>query len=692
MSIAVAESPEGRNRLGAEKSPYLLQHKDNPVWWWAWSDEAFEAAIKQDKPIFLSIGYSTCHWCHVMEHESFEDQEVADYLNENFVSIKVDREELPDVDKVYMETIHVMSGRGGWPMTAFLNHERKAFFGATYFPKDIFLNVLSQVIDKWSSDRDWVNEISDNVVKTLDERFAEVESKVDGMRREFLGDAMRQMDVTADMQSGGFGFGKPPKFPPSVRLRLLMRLLKRTGYKKGRKILKTTLTRMAYGGIHDHIGGGFHRYATDKRWMVPHFEKMLYDNALLALTYTEAFQQTSNDMFRDVAEGILGYVLRDMTSKEGGFYSAEDADSEGEEGTFYVWQHAELQKALSVEDLKIAEKLFGITPAGNFENNKSIVHLKPAHKWMLTRSADYKRIKKILFDLREKRTRPLRDDKVLTAWNGLMISAMSKAYRVMGDERYLVAARQAAGFILKNLYQDGKLLRRYRDGEARFDGVLDDYAYFIDGLIELYQASADYSWLQSAIELQKAQDALLWDAEAGGYTYSRAALFYKLKEYGDNARPSGNGVAALNLLRLSDYTYDKSYAEKAEAIFRAASGLVPRSAYSFSMLLIAFDYYNDRARQVVLTGADESGELRRYLDSRFLPNMIVAFAPSGGGGETPKLVTGKKSIDGKSTVYVCEQGSCKEPTSDLSVMAKQLSEISKFKIVPPRQHASHNPK
>jgi len=678
-----ASAADGRNRLREEKSPYLLQHKNNPVWWWSWGKEAFQTARREKKLVFLSVGYSTCHWCHVMEHESFEDKEVADYLNKHFISIKVDREERPDIDRAYMSAVQAMTGRGGWPMSVLLTADRKPFFGGTYFPKASFLRILEQSVKSWQQNPERLTKVSERIVKTLQTSGNQgASAAVMGVNvlQQFLAHSERGFDRTYG------GFGRAPKFPPATRLRVLLRIYRRTGSNRALEMVETSLKGMAYGGMHDHLGGGFHRYSTDAKWLVPHFEKMLYDNAVLAEVYLETFQVTGKVFYRDIALSALEYILRDMTSPEGAFYSAEDADSEGAEGIFYVWKSEELKKILGQTNGEKLSQLSQFSSAGNFEHGQNIIHLPLSAKWDVTKEAWYKEAQHKLLSVRSRRIRPRLDDKVLTAWNGLMISAMAKAGRITGQKRFLTAAERAAQFVSDHLVKDKSVQRRFRDGEARFDGVLDDYAYFIYGLIELYQATQDSKWITLAVRIQRMQDRLLLEREKGGYKYTTKDILAVDREFSDNARPNANGLAAGNLLRLADLTLDDKYRQTAEGIFGGASEGVVRYPFGFSSVLMALDYHFDRSKQVVIvlpadpSGKDQSPFLGRLFE-KFIPNSVIVRVKEGSSGSSQpfdKLTGSKKTLAGKPTAYVCEFGSCKLPTNSPEIMMTQVNDFEEY--------------
>lgn len=675
-------TPEGKkpNRLIDEKSPYLLQHAYNPVDWYPWGEEALHAAKEKDRPIFLSIGYSTCHWCHVMERESFENDEIARILNEHFISIKVDREERPDIDEIYMDAVQAMTGSGGWPLSVFLTPELKPFFGGTYFPPEDwngrpgFKKILLSIADAWENRREEIEKAGRNMITHLQEAKGE---KKEVWSPATLDAAYEQLSRQFDRTYGGFG--NAPKFPRSMTLSFLLRYHRRTGEAFALKMVEQTLGAMAQGGIYDQIGGGFHRYSTDDQWLVPHFEKMLYDNALLAKTYLEAFRVTQKSEYARIAREVLDYVLRDMTDPQGGFYSAEDADSEGIEGLFYLWTPEEIEKVLDQEEAALISRIFDVRPAGNFDG-KTILHLvKPietiAQEEKISVEKLWKRLekpRKKLFEAREKRTHPLKDDKVLTAWNGLMISAMSHGYQVLGEERYREAARHSAEFILTHLKNDqGELLRRYRDGEANLPAHLNDYAFLTQGLLDLYETTLKPRWLKEGMALNEKTLELFWDPKEGGLfsTVPRPDLIVRHKDAYDGATPSGNSVAALNLLRLSEFTGDRKLREKAEAIFNAFGNLLERAPALYPQMMEAIDFAVDTPKEIVIAKGKGEEELFAVAHQNFVPNKILLLVDETLG---LPIVKGKKAIDGKATAYVCENFTCELPTTDPEVLKKQL--------------------
>jgi uncharacterized protein len=664
-----AFSLKSYNRLVHEKSPYLLQHKDNPIHWYPWGEEALEAARRENKLIFLSVGYSTCHWCHVLEKESFEDEEVAALLNESFICIKVDREEHPDVDQFYMNVVQAMTGNGGWPLTVVMTPEKIPVFGGTYFPRAELMKILGAISSAWVDRPEKIKEVGDAVRKFI-EAGDRVSTQSVTLDEKLLKDFYKKSLISYDEVNGGFGLA--PKFPPTMKMRLLLRIAHRTGDQHAIKMVETTLENMARGGIYDHLGGGFHRYSTDPIWLVPHFEKMLYDQAALATVYLEGYQVTKNPMFESVARGILDYVLTDMTGPQGGFYSAEDADSEGEEGTFYVWSDAELKKMLSLEEYRLSYRLFGVSSEGNFEESgKNIFHLNKNYDWSKNADLEVKNLKKKLLEIRKKRERPFKDDKVLTAWNGLMISAMAKASQVLKDPDYLVAAQNSANFLKTHLFVNEKLARRFRDNEVKFTAGLDDYAYLIQGLIDLYEADFDEQWLDWASQLQKKQDELFWDKDAGGYFFSEeegSLLPGRNKRFEDNARPNSNAVSALNLLKLYNFTLHKPFREKAKSIFSLAGDMMNRIHNAFAQMFIALDFFLDRSKEVIVVGPKKSHEknlILKMLRTEFLPNKTVGYISPDTKSSYP-VFENKTTAEGRTIVYVCEKNVCKFPTGDIA--------------------------
>jgi uncharacterized protein len=654
------------NRLAREKSPYLLQHALNPVDWFAWGEEAFEKARNENLPIFLSVGYSTCHWCHVMERESFENTEIAELLNRHFVPVKVDREELPDLDRLYMDYVQSTTGRGGWPMSVWLTPDRNPFYGGSYFPPEDrygmtgFKTILLSIAHLWQSDRPKIMEASSTFFGSLAE-FSGNRAASLPLEDEAQNNCFRWLESTYDPLFGGFG--SAPKFPRPVLLNFLFNHAYHTGNSKALTMALHTLKKMAEGGIHDHIGvtgkggGGFARYSTDERWHVPHFEKMLYDNAQLALSSLEAFQCSGDSFYQSVAEDIFNYVLCELTSPEGGFYSAEDADSldsesgtEKKEGAFYLWSAGELREILGDEERTVIFSFaYGIKQEGNAMHES---HGEFTGKNILMQQATVEETaekfgktvgeiravldeaREALYRARSKRERPFLDDKILTSWNGLMISALAKGYRVLRHEPYLATARKAADFVLANLYdrQKGRLLRRYRDRNAAIMGKVEDYAFFVQALIDLYEASFDTHYIQTALELTERQNTLFYDAGQGGY-FSTAiddnTVPVRQKENYDGAEPSANSVTALNLLRLGELTGNEEFTAKAEAVFKAFGTTLAEQSHVLPQMLVALNFARKRRNRVIYSGdlfSPEMARLRAVVDNRYLPGTVIMHA------------------------------------------------------------------
>ncbi len=667
------------NRLIHEKSPYLLQHAHNPVDWYPWGEEAFARSRKENKPIFLSIGYSTCHWCHVMEHESFENEAIAKVLNDNFVCIKVDREERPDVDQVYMNAVMALTGQGGWPLNVFLTPDLKPFYGGTYFAPDArygrpgFPSVLEDVARVWKNQPDQVEKAG----KQLAEFLANPNKDTSGgpLTEEVLRQARQALESGFDSKEGGFRGA--PKFPPSMALQFLLRVYQKTGDKSLLPMVELTLDKMAQGGIYDQVGGGFARYSTDDEWLVPHFEKMLYDNALLSRAYLEAYQVTGKVEYARVAREIFAYLLRDMTDKDGSFYSAEDADSEGVEGKFYVWKPEELTAVLGDKDGGAFCRLYGVKETGNFEGS-NILRLKDGLPESLKEIGEegdwWKACREKVLQARARRIRPHLDDKILTAWNGLMISSLAYGYQVLGDPEYLEAARKASDFITGNLFKDGRLLVSYRQGPSETQGFLDDYAFFQAAQLDLYESTFDAAYLRKALELEKDMVRLFWDAENGGYYFTGSdqkdghRLLSRTKEAYDGVIPSGNSVAALNDYRLAEFTGQKEYRDRADAILKSFSGLLARGASNFPKMLQAFqfDFYGP-AELLVVGPKAPCQPVLRVLWNAFLPNKVLVFAEEGHVKALTGLVPwaeGRGTQGGKPTLYVCRNYECRLPVTD----------------------------
>ncbi len=691
------------NHLAGATSPYLLQHAHNPVDWYPWGEEALNRAKAENKPIFLSIGYSACHWCHVMERESFEDPATAKIINEQFIAIKVDREERPDLDEIYMTAVQLLTGQGGWPLSAFLTPELKPFYGGTYFPPEersgmpSFGRVLRAVAEAWRERPDEVARGAKQVVEALEANAAPEPAAGGRVDASLPAAAVAALRAQFDPQWGGFGGA--PKFPPSGAIALLLREHRHAGEADALRMATVTLNRMARGGIHDQIGGGFHRYSVDARWLTPHFEKMLYDNAILARLYLEAWQATGHKRYRRVAAGIFDYVLRDMTDPGGGFHSAEDADSEGEEGRFYVWRPEEIRAAMGEADAARFNDYYGVTEPGNFEG-RNILHVakKPSEvagalgisEAELEKRLDPMR-RKLLAE-RQRRVRPGKDDKVLAAWNGMMISALARGYQVLGDRRYLEAAEKAARVVLEEMLRDGTLMRSYRGsggagqgGASRLPGYLDDYAEMARALVDLYEASFDLRWLEAADRLADKMTADFWDEEHGGFFYTTAEhknLLVRTKPLYDGAVPSGNSTATLVLLRLAKLLDRGEYTEKAQRVLSWASAAMRRQPRAHLDLLVAAEFHLRPGREIAVAGDPTSSETRALVDvvhGRFLPNKVLALAPVDGAAheraaERIPLLRGKTMLAGKPTVYVCENFACKQPVHDPAALAQLLDE------------------
>jgi uncharacterized protein YyaL (SSP411 family) len=682
------------NALITEKSPYLLQHAYNPVNWYPWGGEALRRAKDEDKPIFLSIGFATCHWCHVMARESFENPQTAEILNEHFVCIKVDREERPDLDEIYMKAVQMMAGTGGWPLSVFLTPDLEPFYGGTYFPPEplhglpAFNDLLRTIADSWRTTREQIERSSEEIIRLVREIYRHKPSAgVEGaLSADLLDNAYEQLVLQFDSTYGGFGAEvtawsvKKPKFPLPSYLSFLLRYHYRTRDEYALKMVTKTLYEMARGGIFDQLGGGFHRYSTDNRWLVPHFEKMLYDNALLARVYTETYQVTRDSFFAQIANRTLEWVLREMTDPEGGFYSAMDADSAGLEGAFYVWDPEEMISVLGKEQGEALCRYYGVTPQGNFERGKSVLYRAEAAEDSDEATIQTSRQK--LLEARNKRIRPATDDKIITGWNGLMISAFAVGYRVFRERRYLDAATSAARFIIDNLRDEGQLLRRYRDGEASIPGTLEDYAYLVAGLLDLYEASFESHWLREALQLTGTMTELFWDEADGGFfsnLTSELELAVAIKDAYDGPIPSGNSVAAQNILRLAALTDNEELKKRAETIFRAFRATLDQSPLEHTQMLCAVAFSLSSPAQVVLASPDkeEAQAFAAELGRHFLPHNVVAFSQPGvTESELPELtplISGKVAIEGKPTVYICEEYTCKAPITDLEELKRVLS-------------------
>jgi hypothetical protein len=653
------------NRLAQETSPYLLQHRDNPVDWYPWGAEARERARELDRPILLSVGYSACHWCHVMERESFEDAATAAYMNEHFVNVKVDREERPDVDALYMEAVQAIAGQGGWPMTVFCDPDGVPFYGGTYFPPDesrgmpSFRMVMEAVLDAFENRRDELRERAPQTRRQLGAAGA-VEPAGETPGSELLEGAVETLRADADMQRGGFGGA--PKFPPGSALELLLA-------RGVSEPVERTLDAMLAGGIHDQVGGGFARYSVDAAWLVPHFEKMLYDNAQLARAYLHGWQALGHERYRETCERTLEWALAEMRGPEGGFYSALDADSEGEEGRFYVWTPAQLRAVLG-DDADEIGAYYGVSEAGNFEG-ASILHL--AGGAGAAPPPGLGAARRALYEARAGRVRPGLDDKRLTAWNALMLAALAEAGAALGREDYLDAARGCAEFVLRDLRDaDGRLLRTYKDGEGRLNGYLEDHAFLLEALLTLYESTFEQRWFDEARTLADTTIARFGDAERGGF-YSTSddheQLIARRKELGDHPIPSGNSAAALGLLRLEALSGERTYGEWAEGVLRLFAKAAPRQPAAFADLLRALDFRLATTKEVALIGGDTS-ELAAVVRSDYRPHLVLAGGPPG--SDVPALLADRPEVDGNATAYVCEGFACKAPVTDPQQLAGLL--------------------
>jgi len=678
------------NRLANEQSPYLLQHADNPVDWYPWGKEAFKKAKELDRPIFLSIGYSTCHWCHVMEHESFEDDSVAKLLNDSFISIKVDREEMPEIDHVYMSVCQAMTGGGGWPLTIVMTPAKEPFFAGTYFPKDKrggrsgLFQILPMITDAWTSKREDIMTSVGQIKNYLNR----INSKSTGgnLSTELVTKAFNEFHNGFDEEYGGFY--RAPKFPSPHNLIFLMRYHHSFNNKIALDMATKTLRQMRLGGIYDHIGFGFHRYSTDRHWLVPHFEKMLYDQAMIAMAYTEAYHITEDEIFAQTAREILTYVLRDMTTSEGGFYSAEDADSEGKEGKFYIWTEQEITKILGEDYSKEFKDVFSITTSGNYRDESSgketglnIPHLKD-YTANGNNELEIARVK--LFNVREKRIHPLKDDKILTDWNGLMIAALAKAAIVLDEPVYLDAAEKAAEFVLHSIAKGERLLKRYRNGVAALDAHLDDYAFMAWGLLELYEATFATKYLSQALDLMNIMVEDFWDDKNGGFflgSDQSEKLIVRSKTAYDGAIPSGNSVAVMNMVKLTRITGNTKWAELAEKTLRVFSEDVNRAPTGYTLMLTGFMFDTQNSKEIVIVGDSRNRNTAKFLHTiraSYAPHKVLLFKDTSISDnrleQLANWTSTQNSINGKPTAYVCKNFACNQPTSDLQTALSFINE------------------
>ena len=679
------------NALINETSPYLLQHAHNPVDWHAWSEETLAKARAENKPILLSIGYSACHWCHVMEHESFENEAIAKLMNENFVNIKVDREERPDLDQIYMNAVQMMTGHGGWPMTMFLTPDGVPFYGGTYFPPEDrynmagFPRVLLSVAEAYRSQPDQVANTAASMLGEL-RRVGLVESSREMLTTEILDSAYRRMAANYDRAHGGFGGA--PKFPPSMTLEFFLHVYHLRHSSDAREMVQHTCRQMAEGGMYDQLGGGFHRYSVDAQWLVPHFEKMLYDNALLSRLYLHVFQLTKDDFARRIAQETLDYVVREMTDPVGGFYSSQDADSEGVEGKFFVWSREEIIDALGEDDGKLFCEYFDVTERGNFEG-MNILHV-PSSREDTARRLDVsvEKLSKVidegrrkLFDIRERRVKPGRDEKVLTAWNGLMLGSFAEGAAILNRTDYQQVAEANASFLLDQMQDGNLLLRTYKDGKAKLNGYLEDYACFIDGLISLYESTGKLRWLQAAVSLADKMIEQFWDEDAGGFYFTGKAheeLIVRSKEFLDNATPSGNSIAVLSLLRLSLLTGNQDYHRRATDVLRLMANQIRRYPSAFGFALCTLDFYLDSPLEIAIVGAASDSrldELVRTVWQTYLPNRVVALGTESHpeAAALVPLLRERNTLNDQPTAFVCETYTCQTPVHSPGELVKQLT-------------------
>ncbi len=665
------------NRLIAETSPYLLQHAHNPVDWYPWGPEAMEKARIEDKPIFLSIGYSACHWCHVMAHESFENEETARLMNDLFINVKVDREERPDVDTIYMRSVIALTGHGGWPMSVFLTPDQKPFLGGTYFPpapesnQPGFPQLLEQAHDLY---RNGGEDLTNRTTRILEQLNAAESGAASGewSPTALIDEAVCIMAERFDAEEGGFGSGM--KFPEPMNYTLLLRHWARTGADESIRMLDKSLTKMAEGGLYDQLGGGFHRYSTDRLWRVPHFEKMLCDNALLAKLYIDMIQATKQELYSAVSRGIFDYVLNEMTSPEGAFYSGQDADTEGEEGRYYLWEMKEFLDLLGPRQAKVMARHYGVTSAGNL-GRKNVLYVKESME-SIAESENIaifevghilKNGKETLLEARQKRTKPQTDTKIITGWNGLMITAFASGYAVLHEKKYLDVATRAAEFLWTNMWDGSKLLRIYKNSESKIDGCLEDYAYFLEGLIALYEVTFDSVWIERANQLaDKIIDQFSEEEEGGFYMTGRSAekLVVRLKSAADEAIPSANAVAALSLLRLGHLTGKQEYLKSGERTVRAFQQRMKKTPAAFSGLLSAADFMSEPPMEVVFSGPKEHlvfEDMNNVLSQDYRPNKVVLFSEDGKETGRLPLAEGRFVTDGEPAVYLCQKQTCHPP-------------------------------
>ncbi|WMW24502.1 thioredoxin domain-containing protein [Methanolobus sediminis] len=693
------------NRLKDEKSPYLLQHSQNPVDWFPWENEAFNRAKREDKPIFLSIGYSTCHWCHVMEKESFENDSVAELLNESFISVKVDREERPDIDNIYMAVCQAINGRGGWPLTIVMTPDRKPFYAATYIPRESrygvpgMIELLPAISLLWKTKRHELLDSAESIINAVSEKNREENKNIRPVNKELLRKTFDQLYSIFDEEYAGFG--RAPKFPTVHNLTFLLRYWRRTGNAVALEMVERTLEAMRMGGIYDHIGHGVHRYSTDRHWLLPHFEKMLYDQAMMVITLTEAYQATANLEYKTTAEEILSYLERDMTSSEGGFYSAEDADSEGVEGKFYVWTTAEIEEILGKEHAEIFMKIFNVKKEGNFAEEhsndltgKNILHTTESMQNIRIWNGEYgdyilqsiEKSREKLFAEREKRIHPSKDDKILTDWNGLTIAAFCKAAQAFDNEDHMKTAMKTANFFMENMTDnEGKMKHRYRDGEVAVDAFLEDYAFFIWGLIELYQTTFDIKYLEHALKLNDYLIAHFHDNENGGFFHTSdeaEEMIFRSKEVYDGAIPSGNSVSAMNLLRLAKITGNPELEELADRTLRVFAEKVKSAPAGYTQFMSAVDLALNGSVEIVIAGEkndSDTTEIVSFINERFIPEKVVVLKDINSSDRISKIAPFTKDMvmsDNKTTIHLCQDHNCKLPSNDIEKIKELIEALS----------------
>ena len=690
------ETSKHENRLIHETSPYLLQHAHNPVDWYPWGAEALKRALREDKPIFLSIGYSACHWCHVMARESFEDEKTAKLMNRWFINIKVDREERPDVDAVYMKALVELTGHGGWPLSIFLTPDQKPFFAGTYFPpskkynRPGFSEILEQVYERYTGKKEEVQSRVETVLNQLNQNPSGKRSEeLPGI--ELIDRAFAMLESRYDSEFGGFGQGM--KFPEPMIYTLLLRHWQRTGSQEAMEILDKSLTSMAQGGIYDHLAGGFHRYSTDREWVVPHFEKMLYDNALLAKLFVEMFQASKQEIYKVTAIETLDYVLRELTSTDGGFFASVDADTAGEEGEYYVWELKEVLNLLGPDHAKIFARAYGITPSGKF-SRKNVLHLKESMEKIS--EADGRAIfevqhilrkgKQTLWEAREKRQKPGTDEKIITAWNGLMITAFSRGASAFGESKYLEAASRSARFIWEHQWSGKGLLRIYKDGQSKISGCLDDHAYFLEGLLALYEASFDSEWIEKARQVADKMIEEFWDGENGGCFMtgnSQDPLIARLKNPADEAIPSANAISAHSLLQLGHLTGKEEYREKVEAMLKAFQPQMENSPPAHTGLLSALDFYLSSHTEVVFAGPKDDPafqEMRAAVQEDFRPHKILLWNENEKTRKELPLTEERLAVGGKATVYLCQKQTCHPPVHSGQALTNLLEPPQEIRL------------